>query len=309
MLYMNGEHVELTYVEGSMQYAVRPWLPHPEPAVRLPDIEVPPSSSEVPSIDTFHTVAFAPNLALIQGAQEEGIKILNTADVEKKYPKEVYGDIRGRWSMLTQFHQPSNSEYSLCSFQGSAPAISEPPTPGDASEEQPSSPGRPTTNTALQPATDNAAQPTQDNTQPALELGGLSARALNAKALQLLSSNPPELNAARLDLEKAAQLEPGDIEILNNLGAVYGRIGEYRSAETILLRVLSLAPNRRVAFGNLGSVEAKLGKTEAAANYFCQYVRRFDSLQSGKATLARVFVDPDPNVQNAVKATVTNCMP
>jgi tetratricopeptide (TPR) repeat protein len=108
-------------------------------------------------------------------------------------------------------------------------------------------------------------------------------------------------------LEKAAQVDSADIEILNNLGDVYGRVGDYHSAEAVLLRVLSLAPTRRVALGNFGGVEAKLGKTEAATNYFCLYVRQFGSLQKGKATLARVMVDPDPNVQEAVRATIANC--
>jgi hypothetical protein len=172
----------------------------------------------------------------------------------------------------------------------------------------PLSPEQSAASQQMQPSDSSRNAPTV-SPQGAVELGGLNARALNAKALQLLSTNPPDLNGAKLALEKAAQLDPADIEILNNLGDVYGRNGEYRSAEAVLLRVLSLAPNRRVAFGNLGSVEAKLGKTEAAANYFCQYVRRFDSLQKGKTTLARVFVDPDPNVQNAVKTTMANCMP
>jgi len=90
-------------------------------------------------------------------------------------------------------------------------------------------------------------------------------------------------------LEKAAQLDPADIEILNNLGDVYGRNGEYRSAEAVLLRVLSLAPNRRVAFGNLGSVEAKLGKTEAAANYSASMSADLIHCRRGKQLL-RVYL-------------------
>lgn len=38
-----------------------------------------------------------------------------------------------------------------------------------------------------------------------------------------------------------------------------------------------------------------------------QYVRQFASLQKGKETLARVMVDPAPNVKEAVRATITNC--
>jgi hypothetical protein len=156
-------------------------------------------------------------------------------------------------------------------------------------------------------ATDDFTQSTQDYAQPAVEVGGSSARALNAKALQLLSGNPPDLNGARLALEQAMQLDPADIETLNNLGYVYGRIGDYRSAQTILIRVIDLAPNRTVAYGNLGYAEAKLGETQAAANHFCQYVRHFKALEQGKSTLQRVMNDSDPNVQEAVRATIANC--
>jgi hypothetical protein len=68
-----------------------------------------------------------------------------------------------------------------------------------------------------------------------------------------------------------------------------------------------MAPTRKVTQGNLGEVEAKLGKTQDAANHFCQYVRLFSSLERGKSLLARTFTDPDPNVQAAVSSTLANC--
>jgi len=130
---------------------------------------------------------------------------------------------------------------------------------------------------------------------------------LNAEGLRILSATHSDLNVAKRAFEKAVQLDSSNIEALNNLGYVNSRIGDYRTAETVLFRVLAIAPTRRVALGNLAYVQAKLGKTLDAVNHFCQYVRQFDTLEHGKSTLVRVMADPDPNVQAAVEATVANC--
>lgn len=133
------------------------------------------------------------------------------------------------------------------------------------------------------------------------------SKQLNAQGLRLLSISHPDVQEAKRSFEAAVQLDSGNIEAVNNLGYVYGRIGDYSTAETILIRVLEIAPSRRAAQGNLGYVQAKLGKTQDAAEHFCQYVRLFDSLEQGKSTLARVMADPDPKVQSAVKTTMVNC--
>jgi tetratricopeptide (TPR) repeat protein len=135
-----------------------------------------------------------------------------------------------------------------------------------------------------------------------------TSKKLNAEGLRLLSATHPDFNEARRTFEKAIQLDSSNIEALNNLGYVFGRIGDYRSAEAVLVRVLNIAPKRRAAQGNLGYVQAKLGKTLDAVNHFCQYVRQFDSLERGKAALVHAnAADPDPNVQAAIEATVANC--
>ena len=135
----------------------------------------------------------------------------------------------------------------------------------------------------------------------------MSSSELNAKGLQFLSFGQPDLQAAKLYFEQAIQADPNNLEALNNLGYVYGRSQDYPSAEAILKKVLVIAPTRRVALGNLGAVQAKLHETLEATGHCCQYVRQFDSIEQGKTTLIRVFNDPDPFVQAAVKATVENC--
>jgi tetratricopeptide (TPR) repeat protein len=134
-----------------------------------------------------------------------------------------------------------------------------------------------------------------------------NAKQLNAEGLRILATPHPDFNDAKRAFEKAVQLEPNNVEALNNLGYVYDRLGDYGSAEPILVKVIELAPTRKAAQGNLGEVQAKLGKTQEAANHFCQYVRMFSSLEHGKSLLARTFNDPDPNVQSAVNSTLANC--
>ncbi len=87
-----------------------------------------------------------------------------------------------------------------------------------------------------------------------------TSKKLNAAGLRLLSATHPDFKEAKLTFEKAIQLDSSNIEALNNLGYVYSRIGDYRSAEAVLLRVLAVAPTRRAAHGNLGYVEANLAK-------------------------------------------------
>jgi tetratricopeptide (TPR) repeat protein len=133
------------------------------------------------------------------------------------------------------------------------------------------------------------------------------SKRLNTEGLHILSAGSPDFNSARRSFEQAVQLDPNNIEALNNLGYVDSKLGDYLSAEPILIKVIEMSPMRKVAQGNLGEVEAKLGKTQDAANHFCQYVRLFKTLERGKSLLKQTFNDPDPNVQSAVSFTLANC--
>ncbi len=135
----------------------------------------------------------------------------------------------------------------------------------------------------------------------------MESKRLNSEGLHMLSGGNPDFTSARGDFERAFQLDSTNVEALNNLGYVYGRLGDYHTAESTLLKVLDMSPTRTVAQGNLGDVQAELGKTQEAANHFCQYIRQFDSLEHGKSTLMRVFKDSDPNVQAAINMTLANC--
>jgi Tfp pilus assembly protein PilF len=136
-----------------------------------------------------------------------------------------------------------------------------------------------------------------------------AARKLNSEGLRALAGPQPNLVEARRLFQKAVQLDPENVELLNNLGDVVGRLEDYKTAEAILAKVLTMAPKRRVANGNMGYVEAKLGNIDRAEVHFCEYIRAFDSFDKGRSKLKASFGDPDPQVQNAVSLTIANCRP
>jgi hypothetical protein len=136
-----------------------------------------------------------------------------------------------------------------------------------------------------------------------------AARKLNSDGLRVLAVPQPNLVEAKSLFQQAVQLDPKNVEMLNNLGDVVGRLEDYKTAEEILAKVLTMAPKRRVANGDMGYVEAKLGNIDRAEVYFCEYIRAFDSFDKGEAKLKGSFGDPDPRVQNAVSITIANCRP
>lgn len=73
--------------------------------------------------------------------------------------------------------------------------------------------------------------------------------------------------------QEAYQADPGDVEIVNNLGAAYLLSGDLNVAEQFLRKALSLAPGRSSAWANLGQVHAKQGKPQEAVACFANTFR------------------------------------
>jgi tetratricopeptide (TPR) repeat protein len=153
----------------------------------------------------------------------------------------------------------------------------------------------------------------QEQTQPSDSLEAsirpdaeMSKKA-NADGLQLLKASNPDFEAAKRKFEEAVRSDPSNVEALNNLGYVYQRLGDFRTSEAHILKAIQLAPDRRVAYGNLGYVQAKLAKSSEASHNFCEYIKRFNDVEQGKATLKRVMSDPDVNVQSAVNEAIAQC--
>ncbi|MFC0679546.1 tetratricopeptide repeat protein [Lysobacter korlensis] len=90
------------------------------------------------------------------------------------------------------------------------------------------------------------------------------ARRLNREGIELINAGRPEQAIA--PLERAAQLQPRDAEILGNLGYAYMLVGEYDAASRHFMRALDLAPNRSATWLNLGQTYAELGDRERAVD-------------------------------------------
>ncbi|MFZ1009643.1 MAG: zinc-ribbon domain-containing protein [Candidatus Sulfotelmatobacter sp.] len=148
-----------------------------------------------------------------------------------------------------------------------------------------------------------------DDLETTVQRDPRAARRLNTQGLQALVGPHRDLNEAKRLFQKAVQLDPELVEALNNLGDVCGILEDYRTSEAILTKVLTMAPKRRVAHGNLGYVEAKLGNIDQAEFHFCEYIRAFDNFDKGTSKLKGSFTDPDPHVQTAVNLTIANCKP
>jgi uncharacterized protein (AIM24 family) len=73
-----------------------------------------------------------------------------------------------------------------------------------------------------------------------------------------------KIDDARVELEAAAALKPGDGKILNLLGLTYFRLGRYREAQEIYGELVGRQPEDAALRLNLGLVYLKTGAVEAA---------------------------------------------
>lgn len=133
------------------------------------------------------------------------------------------------------------------------------------------------------------------------------SRALNRDGLNALADPHPDLAIAKQDFEEAVKADNTNIEALNNLGWIDGRMGNYSLAKTVLEKVLSLDPDRRVAQANLGYVMAKLGDVTGASSHFCRLIALSSSQSAARKVLRGEDKDPDPNVHAAVAQAIHDC--
>jgi tetratricopeptide (TPR) repeat protein len=133
------------------------------------------------------------------------------------------------------------------------------------------------------------------------------SKKMNASGLRDMSGPQPDYAAAKQDFEQAVQLDPTNVEALNNLGYAYIKLGNYQTAESILNEVIVMAPTRKTAETNLAEAEAELGKSQDAINHLCRFVHMFNSPEYAKKILAQASVGRDANIQSVVNATISNC--
>lgn len=125
----------------------------------------------------------------------------------------------------------------------------------------------------------------------------------NSEGLRLLAAS--NLEGARGCFQFAVGLDGSNVEALNNLGYVSQLQGRFRESENYLLKVIQLAPDRKVAYGNLGYTEAKLGKHAEAVSCFRKYISLFHEEEHGKAALKRAITDDDPRIQSALQEALS----
>ncbi|MGE5372331.1 MAG: hypothetical protein ACM3QZ_10110 [Solirubrobacterales bacterium] len=75
---------------------------------------------------------------------------------------------------------------------------------------------------------------------------------------------------------------------INDYGYVLEQANRCKGALPVLQRVIKLAPNRTVAYLNLGDVSWKLGQKKDAAGYYREYVRRMTEAKLQKQIPQRV---------------------
>lgn len=90
------------------------------------------------------------------------------------------------------------------------------------------------------------------------------ARRLNREGIALIDAGLP--GQAIAPLERAASLQPGDAEILGNLGYAYMLVGDHDTASRHFTRALDFAPTRSATWLNLGQTYAELGQRERAVD-------------------------------------------
>jgi predicted Zn-dependent protease len=103
------------------------------------------------------------------------------------------------------------------------------------------------------------------------------ARAANDRGLENVRAGFPQ--EAIADFRAAHSTDPGDVEILNNLGYGYFSVGNLCEAKAVLQFTLMLAPDRGAAWANFGQVIAKDGNMKSAVGAFANVLRFSKDLQ------------------------------
>jgi hypothetical protein len=120
-----------------------------------------------------------------------------------------------------------------------------------------------------------------------------AARAGNARALHLLQQRRPA--EAAVALQDAHALDPGDVEVLNNLAHARLLTGDLAAAEAALLEALALAPGRGPAWANLAQVYLRRGDEHAALAGLVQSYRfSRDPAKTDKFLAGLIRAEPEP---------------
>lgn len=118
------------------------------------------------------------------------------------------------------------------------------------------------------------------------------ARALHDEGLSYLNAQEPEKAVASFQL--ATKMDPGDIEIINNLGYALMKAERLGESEQALMKTLLMAPDRTSDWANLGHVYAMMEKKKEAVACLTNAYRFSQNTEKTK----NVFTDLSQNHEN-----------
>jgi tetratricopeptide (TPR) repeat protein len=119
----------------------------------------------------------------------------------------------------------------------------------------------------------------------------------------LVFFNNQQYEQAASIFEKANQLDPADIEALNNYGIALMKSGNLGKAAAIFIKVLSIKPDRAAAWASLGDILAIRGSDggeAAVASYLNTYRFSKNRGNTQKFFDQRLTQERNTNVRNAI---------
>ena len=128
------------------------------------------------------------------------------------------------------------------------------------------------------------------------------ARAANERGLYYFRMG--QMAEAVQAFQAAYQLDPTDVEIVNNFGYAYLRHDDPEAAEPWLLLALVLAPGRVNAWVNLGQAYAKQGQRSMAVACLANGYRFAKHPAATRQFLHKLAKDEDEDVREAARQTL-----
>ena len=135
---------------------------------------------------------------------------------------------------------------------------------------------------ASEPAEEYAAEDLEENLAALQALGYVEEESEESSpeihnSLGLLHMRAGDLDAARVEFEKALALDEGSAKALINLGEIAEKRGDAAEAQRLAARALSVDPNSPAAMAQLAELAGKRGELDEAIRLFNQALAISDS--------------------------------
>lgn len=127
---------------------------------------------------------------------------------------------------------------------------------------------------------------------------GLNVEALKKKAVDLFGQG--NFKAALAHLEEGRQRSPQDAEIMNSLGAVYRRLGDFEKSRQMLDKALALNPRCCECLNNIALLDMDEGKIVEAAAHLKKAIELDEGCWPAYFNFG-VLMESEGNIRSAVK--------